>query len=64
MSCWGGALAGAAEMGKLLGVPAQSVYHWETGKTKPRAGQLVAIAAVRKLGKRAVIANLAEATTK
>ena len=25
----------AAEMGKLLGVSAQSVYHWETGKTKP-----------------------------
>ena len=50
----------AAEMGKLLGVSAQSVYHWETGKTKPRASQLTAIAAVRKLGKRAVAAKLAE----
>ena len=50
----------AAEMGKLLGVSAQSVYHWETGKTKPRASQLAAIAAVRKLGKRAVAAKLAE----
>ena len=49
----------AAEMGKLLGVSAQSVYHWETGKTKPRASQLTAIAAVRKLGKRAVAAKLA-----
>lgn len=49
----------AAEMGKLLGVSAQSVYHWETGKTKPRASQLAAIAAVRKLGKRAVAAKLA-----
>ena len=48
----------AAEMGKLLGVSAQSVYHWETGKTKPRASQLTAIAAVRKLGKRAVAAKL------
>ncbi len=50
----------AAEMGKLLGVSAQSVYHWETGKTKPRASQLAAIAAVRKLGKRAVAAKLGE----
>ncbi|MBU3710747.1 MAG: helix-turn-helix transcriptional regulator [Limnohabitans sp.] len=49
----------AAEMGQLLGVSAQSVYHWETGKTKPRASQLAAIAAVRKLGKRAVAAKLA-----
>lgn len=48
----------AAEMGKLLGVSAQSVYHWETGKTKPRASQLQAIAAVRKMGKRAVAAKL------
>ena len=50
----------AAEMGKLMGVSAQSVYHWETGKTKPRASQLAAIAAVRKLGKRAVAAKLGE----
>ena len=50
----------AAEMGKLLGVSAQSVYHWETGKTKPRASQLAAIAAVRKLGKRAVATKLGE----
>jgi DNA-binding transcriptional regulator YiaG len=49
----------AAEMGKLLGVSAQSVYHWETGKTKPRASQLASIAAVRKLGKKAVAERLA-----
>ncbi len=48
----------AAEMGKLLGVSAQSVYHWETGKSKPRASQLAAIAAVRKMGKREVAAKL------
>ncbi len=48
----------AADMGKLIGVSAQSVYHWETGKTKPRASQLQAIAAVRKLGKRAVMSRL------
>ena len=50
----------AAEMGKLLGVSAQSVYHWETGKSKPRRSQLQAISAVRHMGKRAVAAKLAE----
>jgi len=50
----------AADMGRLLGVSLQSVYHWEAGKTRPRASQLAAIATVRKLGKRAVEARLAE----
>lgn len=50
----------AAEMGKLLGVSAQSVYHWETGKSKPRKSQLQAIASVRKMGKKDVAAKLAE----
>lgn len=49
----------AAEMGQLIGVSAQSVYHWEAGKSRPRASQLAAIAAVRKLGKREVAARLA-----
>ena len=48
----------AAHMGKLLGVSAQSVHHWETGKTKPRASQLAAISAVRKMGKREIAAKL------
>lgn len=50
----------AAEMGKLLGVSAQSVYHWETGKSKPRKSQLQAIAVARKMGKKDVAAKLAE----
>jgi len=50
----------AHDMARLLGVSAQSVYHWETGKSRPRASQLQAIATVRKLGKRAVQARLAE----
>lgn len=50
----------AAEMGRLIGVSAQSVYHWETGKTKPRASQLVAISAVRKMGKKEVAAKLSQ----
>jgi len=49
----------AAEMGRLLGVSGQSVYHWETGKATPRRTQLPAIAAVRKLGKREAQAKLA-----
>ena len=52
----------AAEMGKLLGVSAQSVYHWETGKTKPRASQLAAISSVRKMGKKEVAAKLGQAS--
>jgi DNA-binding XRE family transcriptional regulator len=50
----------AADMGKLLGVSAQSVYHWETGKSKPQAKQLAAIAAARSLGKKQVTAKLAD----
>ncbi len=50
----------ANEMGVLLGVSGQSVYKWEQGKAKPRASQLKAIAAVRKLGKREVAKRLAQ----
>ena len=42
----------AEQMGKLIGVSAQSVYHWESEKSRPRASQLPAIAAVRKLTKK------------
>ena len=48
----------AAEMGTLLGVSAQSVYHWESGKSKPRQSQLAAIAALRKMGKKEARAKL------
>lgn len=48
----------AAEMGRLLGVSGQSVYHWEAGKSRPRASQLAAIAAVRKMRKREVLEKL------
>jgi DNA-binding transcriptional regulator YiaG len=48
----------ANEMGQLLGVSGQSVYKWEQGKAKPRASQLHAIAAVRKLGKKQAHAML------
>jgi DNA-binding XRE family transcriptional regulator len=42
----------AEQMGKLIGVSAQSVYHWESEKSCPRASQLPAIAAVHKLTKK------------
>jgi DNA-binding transcriptional regulator YiaG len=48
----------AEQMGKLIGVSAQSVYHWEQGKSRPRASQLPAIAAVRKISKKAALAKL------
>jgi len=50
----------AADMGALLGVSAQSIYHWESGKSKPREQQLSAIATVRSMGKRQAKARLAE----
>ena len=42
----------AEQMGKLIGVSAQSVYHWEAGKSRPRASQLPAISAARQLTKK------------
>jgi len=48
----------ARELGALLGVSAQSVYHWEQGKSRPRTNQVQAIAALRGLGKREVAARL------
>jgi DNA-binding XRE family transcriptional regulator len=41
----------AAEAGAMLGVSGQTIYHWEAGKAKPRARQMPAIAAMRKLSK-------------
>ena len=51
----------ANEMGQLLGVSGQSIYKWEQGKAKPRASQLPAIAAARKMGKKEVMAKLSGA---
>ncbi len=48
----------AADMGTLLGVTAQSIYNWETGKTRPREQQVAAIAALRGIGKRQATARL------
>ena len=48
----------AVEMGTLVGVSAQTIYNWEAGKSRPRQGQLAAIAVVRKLGKREIQTRL------
>lgn len=54
----------AAEMGMLLGVSALSIYNWESGKAKPRRGNLPAIAALRGIGKREAAARLEELAAK
>lgn len=49
----------AADFGALIGISGQSIYLWESGKTRPRKQQLARIAAVRGLGKREAQARLA-----
>jgi DNA-binding transcriptional regulator YiaG len=49
----------AHDCGLLLGTSGQSVYNWESGKARPRARQMPAIAALRKLGKKDANAILA-----
>jgi DNA-binding XRE family transcriptional regulator len=46
----------AENMGKLIGVSGQTIYGWEAGNSRPRNGQMTAIAAVRKLGRREAVA--------
>jgi DNA-binding XRE family transcriptional regulator len=49
----------AASVAKILGVSALSVYKWESGKTRPRARQIEAIATLRGMGKREALQRLA-----
>ena len=48
----------AEDFGLLVGASGQSVYLWESGKTKPRPQSLAAIAALRGIGKRQVTGRL------
>ncbi|MDA8109489.1 MAG: helix-turn-helix domain-containing protein [Betaproteobacteria bacterium] len=48
----------AADYGKLIGVTGQTVYKWEHGAARPRKQQLVALAALRGVGKREAGARL------
>ena len=49
----------AENLGKVLGVSAQSVYNWESGKARPRQDQIARLSHLRKVGKRQVMAFLA-----
>jgi DNA-binding XRE family transcriptional regulator len=48
----------ANDLGKLLGVSAQSIYNWESEKARPRPEQIAKLVALRSLGKREVAARL------
>lgn len=48
----------AKDYGALIGVTGLTIYHWESGVSKPRRKQLPAIAAVRKMGKREALTQL------
>jgi DNA-binding transcriptional regulator YiaG len=50
----------AESLGKVLGVSAQSVYNWERGKARPRQDQMAKLSHLRKVGKRQVMAFLAQ----
>lgn len=49
-----------AQMAALLSASSLSVHKWESGKVRPRVAQLERIQAVRRLGKREVMAQLAK----
>lgn len=49
----------ADDFGLLVGTSGQSIYNWESGKTRPRADHLQAIAALRSLGKKVAAERLA-----
>ena len=48
----------AAEYGKLVGVSALTIYHWESGKSRPRKAQLAVLTSVRGIGKRDALKRL------
>jgi DNA-binding transcriptional regulator YiaG len=49
----------ADDFGLLVGTSGQSIYNWESGKARPRASHLPAIAALRSLGRKAAAERLA-----
>lgn len=49
----------AQEFARLVGVSAQTIYLWESGRSRPRQSQLQSLAAVRGMGKRAAKQQLA-----
>jgi DNA-binding transcriptional regulator YiaG len=49
----------AADLARLLGVSAQTIYNWERGATKPGRDQLAKLASLRHVGKRQLRAHFA-----
>jgi DNA-binding transcriptional regulator YiaG len=54
----------AADYAKLVGVSSLSIYKWESGKVRPRQSQVAALAAVRGMSKKEVLARLAQGIAK
>lgn len=50
----------AADFALLAGTTGQSIYAWETGKSRPRPQAIEAIAGLRGIGKRQAAEKLAE----
>ncbi len=48
----------ARDYGLLVGVSAQTIYGWESGKSRPRATALAGWAALRGIGKREALRRL------
>jgi DNA-binding transcriptional regulator YiaG len=42
----------AAALGRMFGVSGQTIYLWESGKARPRAKHMPAMAALRSIGRR------------
>lgn len=49
----------AVQLGRMFGVSGQTIYLWESGRTRPQAKHMAAVAALRKLGRRQAVAVLA-----
>lgn len=48
----------ADDIGLLVGASGQSVYNWESGKARPRAKHLAAIATLKNMGKKEAAAKI------
>jgi DNA-binding transcriptional regulator YiaG len=48
----------AQDFGRLVGTTGQAVYNWEAGKARPTGDRLLAIAALRGIGKRQLAKRL------
>jgi DNA-binding transcriptional regulator YiaG len=48
----------AKDFGRLVGVAGLTVYHWESGKARPRDAQLARLVAIRKIGRREALRRL------